>query len=432
MFLLFADQNIYTVLPLIHEFKVECLLQQCKVFLPDKVNEHMDAQELCRHLHLALHYDLLDLEVKCVSLCSELKLAEMVEWMSYYDIPDNVQLKVRDKSLHRHELEETDRTITTQIYEHGTEMTNKDFSTLSYEELKLNHFCEVFKESSIKISNSIPQPGTVLNYPTFNTVKSRRNKGKLWGTQSDNRGQFGFGTTAATTSLFCQAKGGIGTITASTSLFNGQASTGGLGTTAGTTGLFGQAKGGIGTITASTSLFNGQASTGGLGTTTATTGLFGQANTAGLGTTTATTCLFGQASTGGLGTNTATTSLFDQASTGGCFGSNSLVQSTGLTVSSTSVNNTTSTAAASTAGASNSPEQTLEKKPNSLKFLQGMRLFYKYLADAHWDMKKEVVQFMRSQMNNLCTKEREIFDLLPERAKHDVKGRLVKEIPDKN
>ena len=334
-------------MPLIHEFKVECLLQRCQVFLPDKVNEFMGAKELCRHLHLAVNFGLFDLEVKCLSLCSELKLAEMVEWMSHYNIPDPVQLKVRDRSLHRHELEEDDTIIITLLYKHAGEEIDMDFPNLLGEELKQNHFAEAFKESSVDTSNRISQPGTVPNHPTNNTVKSTKNKRNFSGTQSDNRGPTGFGTTTGTTALF------------------------------------------------------GPSVTGVSRATTTTTGLFGHASTGGFDTTASTTGLFGQASTCGFGTSTSTTGPFGQSSTGGW-----LLQSTGLTVSTKSV--------------------------NILKFLQGMRLFYKYLEDTHSDMKKEVVQFMRSQMNNLSTKEREIFDLLPERAKHDVKGRFVKEIPDKN
>lgn len=105
-----TGRNVYRILPYVSEYQVQVIKERCDSFLTPLVTEKYtgDAKEIYKHLHLSETHSLDKLKDACISLASELSLAEMDKGSAGFDVSDKSQLQIRRLALKRKEMDQQD------------------------------------------------------------------------------------------------------------------------------------------------------------------------------------------------------------------------------------------------------------------------------------------------------------------------------------
>ncbi|XP_060586336.1 uncharacterized protein LOC132742069 [Ruditapes philippinarum] len=108
-----TDRNVYTLLPLAHEYNVEEMIKRCRQLIMQIVkNKHTgNIRELYRHIHLSELYNLEEVKEKCIYLASENTLHRIKAARTAYQISDASHYKIIEIALRRRELDKFDDEI---------------------------------------------------------------------------------------------------------------------------------------------------------------------------------------------------------------------------------------------------------------------------------------------------------------------------------
>ena len=103
-----AEENIYLILPLLHEYQIDSLLSTSENLLRDTIKRDSDIDKIYSSLILAANYQLNKLKNRCIEIASEHDIADVSRAKQDYEIPSAVQEEILTLAVKRLQLDVKD------------------------------------------------------------------------------------------------------------------------------------------------------------------------------------------------------------------------------------------------------------------------------------------------------------------------------------